>query len=444
MPDTAQAPDPTLESYQKLFDPAEYGVIPSVPVYKEHVRKLANGHELKITKKELERIAALKNAKEKTTLSLAPLGPGHTKDDAPEEAQPPVWGYQRNWRVVYDRRQGKWVLLTDWYIKRRIHRADGKIVDGVAYAKTFPRRSVEIWPDDLDIDWTALLRVTPELDMGQIDYSAGPGVVRYQRSRSGKKFRYHEESSMADDTQDPTVPPTDAVPATDEPLDEDHAEAAEKYAKHVFGMPHHHVRKLMHHLHRIRYGKDYPEGADDDGDADDAPAIDEQPQEPVQYAAGPGVGSATDAFTPELVGKEKERMQKAQADIQKSRYQRELDEMKQQLATERNARLAMEKRERIARYERDLSQLLAEGYSFDLAEEVAEVSDFDQAKFDKHKSRIKTRYQKAPVAMPGVPGLDSAPTNGRQPTQQQMKDAVRLATRKNVDFDDALKEIMGS
>jgi hypothetical protein len=177
-----------------------------------------------------------------------------------------------------------------------------------------------------------------------------------------------------------------------------------------------------------------------------------------QYQAGPGFPAANNtgvpamptngttnqskpatapAEKPDKPDDDKDRMQRAQSDIEKSRYQRENEQLQARLAT-------LERESRVARYERDLGHLVSMGYQLDMSEELKDAENLDAAGFERHKERIKKRYQRAPV---GGSFIDVTSTNGAPTadlTKEQYQRAVSLVSRKGITLEDAYKQVRES
>ncbi len=150
--------------------------------FTEHEIKNKKGEVVrKVTKDDLERFARTGNEKAKAG-ALSPLGAGHTFDDIydangqlvkkfPEEDQPQPIGYLHRYSVEFNPATGKHSLYVDEYVERRITLKDGTVVDGRQYAATFPRRSAEVYHSEGWLDWLAILRRAPRLDLALNAYA---------------------------------------------------------------------------------------------------------------------------------------------------------------------------------------------------------------------------------------------------------------------------------
>ncbi len=225
----------------QLPDPRYFVRKPGVVVFDAHEERNKAGKLIrKFSKKDLEKIAAQCNKRDATG-QLSPLALGHTDpDEKDEEKQPPGVGYARGYAVAYSPRLKKWVIQTSFYIRKEAY----------PKAKTFPRVSIELWPGkEPIIDPIALLRRTPQRDLGQWTYQKGdpraPLGVSSHYSRAGKPvLRYSMESQpMAganpwDDTAaEPAMPEEGIDNPTGEPGSAPTPEEHETYARHCASHP---------------------------------------------------------------------------------------------------------------------------------------------------------------------------------------------------------------
>jgi hypothetical protein len=144
----------------------------------------------RFSRKELKEIAARCNARTRTG-ALTPLSLGHTDPDQPDEAkQPRLVGYAKNFKVRKQskRRGGKWVLCADFFVKQA----------HLEEARTFPRVSIELWPEDKVIDPIALLRRTPQRDLAQwVSYSKKQQQQQQQQRQQPEEKKKRSESQAA-------------------------------------------------------------------------------------------------------------------------------------------------------------------------------------------------------------------------------------------------------
>lgn len=248
----APTADPTARALGMFKDASRWRlpdgkstVVPGVPCFDEHSeqderktitdaagKEVPNPNFGKVVRQfdanKLQVIASNCNRRYQTTGDACPVTLGHTRPGEPEKNQPEICGYALNFRLGRYGPSQRLAIIADFYILP-------------AYWVEFlkhPRRSVELFPRDQVFDPIAVLKRTPERDLGLItDYAGTDGasttpaiqhaaafrqVVRYQRSAglSGESIRYSFSEH-------------DGVPAMDE------QKAAEEFAKKVIAcVPH--------------------------------------------------------------------------------------------------------------------------------------------------------------------------------------------------------------
>lgn len=420
----------------RLLHSGNYVCRPRVEGFTEHELKSKDGKVIrKVTRADLEQIAKVNNQKAANG-ALTPIGPGHTFDDTydakgqlvskfPEEKQPKPFGYLYNYRVELNPHTNKYSLIHDEYIQRLVLDPEtGKMVDGMQYSATFPRRSAEVYHNEHWMDWMAAIRRAPRLDLGLSLYAKhDPDHALYSRAQDGKdapvlvmardKTRYSFDTGgdeMADPAapgsapkEDPTKPPTADGPPSTEPakqpgsgLEGLHAEAAERYAHHASGMHPSRFKKLMGHLHQ-RYAAEL--GMDGDMNTEYAMP---GPSNVMPAAGGAAPSGATPPASPPKT--EPTRMQQDQANIEHARYERELAEIKAGLAEERAARAKAEAEALHSNYERQLLQMVYEGYEIDAAKELEFCTKrkYSREQFDDHVGILR-RMPHAPISHSPLP-----------------------------------------
>lgn len=163
-----------------------YEPLPRFAILDEHTFSNKKKAE-RFDKARLERLAAKLNRRASELDDLVPIIVGHTTDDDAEDDQPPIVGYGSDYRVERLGRSDKWALTAcPWAAKG--HKAT---------FQKFPRRSVELWVDEVngdDIDPIALLgATTPRRTLG---------VHLFSRKTAGIHYARTCEDSMNDDELD--------------------------------------------------------------------------------------------------------------------------------------------------------------------------------------------------------------------------------------------------
>ncbi len=323
------AADPTLKILRDLENPHLYLKVSGVPVFDEHEEpyfdaeigpdgkpvKDKDGNPkgkwkvLKFHKPELEYIAHHNNERTRNTGSMAAITLGHTLSKASEQDQPKPVGYVKDYQVGHFGPNKKLGLLANFYIKQE--HADE--------ARTYPHRSIELYPTDFLIDPVSLLRRTPQRDLGVLTFNRRNAISRNltpYRPKSDTVLQYERRTGrllyvLPEEGNPMPDEPMDKPPMGDEPpmakpapapmpeeeedeLPEEHKDMAQRYAKHLFGgIPHQHLPKLMGHLHK-KYGKEA--------------GCEEMGEKPAKYDAdgggmgGGGAPSGTNTFVPDMEG----------------------------------------------------------------------------------------------------------------------------------------------
>lgn len=407
--------DSATESLNAILEGVKdgsYVLIPDVPIFDAHdefdysgnQKTNANWGKLirRFDKARLQAIADKCNGRQESTGDLAPFGPGHTIPNqydakgimvrpAKEEDQPPIWGYLADYRVGPFGPERKTGLLINLYAKAE-HAEKVK--------KEFPRRSIELYPKDNTIDWLAVLRRSPQRDLGLLAYSKSAhaaGVTRWcpweQETRvyavgqkamaacysADGKLRYSMENSIMSDEKidDPTLQPNADVPA-DDSLSPEEARTAERFMKHYQNK--HPMLQYM-----CKYGADG--GMQMPSPTNMAPPAPMTPL-PDAAAGAPPIGAPPGGPSDEK--KDKERMSKESDAIRYSRLEAEVKQLRAERDTETQ-------RYQRAQCERDVIQLEGEGYELDRADEVAELLSRTPEQRKTYIARLKKRYQRAPV-----------------------------------------------
>lgn len=191
MPEQAASPSYASRAIDKIKKSGQYVLLAGVPIFDQHEQYDAQGNLVnRVDRAKLLDIAKKGNDREKRTGDLAPIGLGHTKPlPAPETEQPPIVGYACNYQVTADQ-DGKPILTTDWWIKK----------DQIQALDQYPRRSVELWKKRGDIDWIALLKRSPERDLGLMlpDVNETNALPRYLRPKAEGPVVAYERHDRGD------------------------------------------------------------------------------------------------------------------------------------------------------------------------------------------------------------------------------------------------------
>jgi hypothetical protein len=225
--------DTASQSLATILQGDGYECLPNMPVFDEHDEGDAARN---FDRKKLEVIAKVCNQRARSSGDLSPFGPGHTVDDvwefdnkgkrvrllykARELDQPPIWGFFTNYRVGRFGPDNKLGILADAYVKKQIKTPEGVISGREAFSQ-FPRRSIELWLKDNFIDWIALLRRTPQRDLG---------LTVFSRVSLAGKYRYEKGIDVDSDLDNDGKPDNNPVADPDKdapPPDDDNGDGVD-------------------------------------------------------------------------------------------------------------------------------------------------------------------------------------------------------------------------
>jgi hypothetical protein len=408
---------------KSVLPPGEYIDKTDVFVLDPHTLKNGSGEALlSVTEKMLSKIAANQNKRIAETGDATPLVIGHTKDDAHEHEQPEVVGYATDWKVKKFFKTGKSALACTFHIFK-------KSVDKV---RKFPRRSVELWLDSLTIDPISLLgATTPERDLGLLKLSkGGSGKIVASMDDSG-------ELSVDENTQQIVDAVLEAIKSTDvwqymsQKMSEEGAQ-----------------------------GGDSPSGAGDMNPMGD-PGMDGPPEgefDPASEALG-GEGPPPGGVPPEMPeggmeDDEEQPLKMSAATASGTNTFAPGDDLRHKFSKVNFAKMARENEEMkgalnnlIVRYrrserEKDLIQLESEGYMLDRGEELALCDNLTDEQFKSHLTRVRHRYQKAPVG--SMPYFEQTARTNHGRTSHDAEAAATYALNNNCSYEDALAKLSSS
>ena len=387
------------EYYEPVFNDNGQPVI-DPETKKQKVRKV----DWDIDKQELERIAAINNARNEAG-DFSPLSIGHTDPRNPDEtAQPEIVGAALDYHVAWDEPHKKWMLRTNYYIRKEDYEK----------AKTYPYTSIELHPSDKAIHPISLIRRAPQRNLGAWIFSrdgrrAKQAISQFDSAtgKHGMVLRYqmvepHQEESSVTDTN--VMPPPEVTPEEQE----------HQYMRHVAM---HHAAIAAHPGHAV-FTQKYGGGQHTNGGENpEAPPIGqpnanpsappEPPKEPdpIQNAKEtpmPKESELKSINTGDHDAADKLRMQREQDAIRFSRVEKELAETKALLAETVQALKTRDQEATLkfarAESENVAKQLIYEGYEIDLAEEVTRMTPMSAEDRQKHADYIRRYHRQTPVA----------------------------------------------
>lgn len=353
-------------------DPSLWDIRRGVVVFREHYRpekqvKDGKGAVVKTVPArdfKLEDLQTIvKNCNDRDRIGLpAAVTIGHTTDENDEGKQPDIVGYDRNFRVEWSERLGKYVIEADRYFHRE--RAEE--------AEQYPRTSVEHWINQDFFDPIAIVKRTPKLDIPQ---------WHYLRRRHGDVVRYTmEDDAMPDPTQAPDAktPSGDLKELVMQCLKECMADPAfrQQYSQPSDKVDPEKAKKIL-----------------EDDSAQGHPLTEKQ-----KGMFGAAAGRAEKNAMSQT--NDAERFASEAERIRYTRQQEQIDSQGKELA-------ALKERHRREKAEATVKQLLYEGYDFGgtTAEDrtkrteraVQKFMRLDDAEAREYEAEIRECYQKAPV-----------------------------------------------
>lgn len=416
-------------------DSSAWTVTRDVAVFDEHQDRSKDGKLVrKFTRKDLVAIAENCNRREAKG-QLCPLSIGHTQDDAPETQQPELVGYARNFRVKYDEALGRYTIRADYYLK----------ADKAKEAATYPRTSVEYWPDDKVFDPIALIRRTPRRDLGQWTYGR-PLARKHSKLRP---VRYAMgETDMAEEREDerdgkpgdPTQEPSDKddVDRDDDSEGDQEVEGPEGVDPEM----HAKVMKCVRHgyprLDEIHkgYAEKYAEGE---------PGDDEITSVPGENNGLPGKKKKNSDDEDEDTDLGAERMSKSngtRAADDPLHYRR--IEVENTKLRKENEKLIRENRhaDRLA----TLEKFARSGVILDIPTEFDDWKDAEETAWKRQCSRYAKNYEKDPTGGMDIqlPRGDNPTEFGEEPTQAQADTALKYMRSNGLTGPNAFKEALAA
>lgn len=438
--------DPAVQALNNFNDPNLWVRRDHVPIFDRHVEHSKDGkvaHDFDEAK--LRDIAERSNRREQNTGDACPITIGHTRPGKGEQEQPPVVGYARNFRVGRFGPRQKLAILATFYFKKNKYKE----------AMTYPRRSVELWPGSWEIDPIALLRRTPQRDLGLL---TDESVERYYRENSQEPVAYarkfasgrvrliysmdQEEQDMDEHDQAPANAGVPSDPNSDELSPED-AGKAMQYMKHY--EKHHPVMKHM----CAQYAKEQGGMAADPnlkggGGMDVTPKkYDASASTFVPSGGGAGDAAAKPAPAPMPPAKEDDamRMQREEQAIMYARQQMEIAQSQEKIEALEKALDAERKERKKARAEQVVIQMQAEGFDIDRGSEVNHLADLDETKWDERKAYVRRYHKNTRYGAPiGRPVETAVNVDGpKRYSHETVGRAVRLVEEKKIEYPEALK-----
>lgn len=149
---------------------------------------------------------------------------------------------------------------------------------------------------------------------------------------------------------------------------------------------------------------------------------------------------------PEPVRERMARINRVQCGQEVERYRRQTETLSKQLEQAQTRIAQLERYARTASRERDLTGLMAEGYEFDLAEELADVADLPEKPYLRHLEKIRTRYSRSAEGQPFVPVAGDSEIEPKNPkgdvSPEEMSQVIRYAQKNKLHGLDGFQEAL--
>jgi hypothetical protein len=392
-----------------------------VAILDTHTMKHPTTHkEIVVDRAFLQRIADRNNKRIHDTGDEIPVCIGHTKEDDKETDGPPLVALARDFYVAPLYRSGRYGLWCKWRVRK------GKKEKLIEY----PRRSVELWLDDLSIDPIAILGATaPDRDLGLIRLSKDP-------SREHVTLNMQQYQNEKDNSMDPT-------------------QQAETELSLIRETPE--WKFLQQLMQEIMAGEEGGEGEpppEMPANANEPPIPDQPSEEPEEPegppdSGGPPVAKKEAEFDEPELPEKKAAMASGTNTAGPYQFSKKTqmslqDEVAELRASNRALLVHFCRNSRAA----DLAKLQGEGIDLDVDEELAIVAPEDgepmsDAQYVNYRERIVKRYSRTPVGAHRV-----IPAAGQRPvtSQEAAKEAVRRCQMKRKfnegDYEEELASVL--
>ena len=169
-----------MRNIKSHFPSDRYELIPRVAIFSTHKAR-KNGVDVEVTRKDLEDIATTHNGMWERTANTAPFAYGHTRDNAPEDTQPSIYGNAVG--LFIDREPGdpgvEYLFCTWAFPKAKI----SMLEQFVSLSPEYHPRKKLLWPI------SALKTSPPELPLPPIPKPCGKsGVFCY--AAEDRRYRF--------------------------------------------------------------------------------------------------------------------------------------------------------------------------------------------------------------------------------------------------------------
>lgn len=414
-----------VEQSKKRFPAERFRHLAGVVVFAEHKTQLRDGRPVEYTEEVLRRVAANCNRRIAQSGNWAAVCIGHTEAKEPPK---PLIGFAGPFRV--SRQDGRAVLEAELWI----------FEDQVDQLRYYPRPSPEVWiptdgfdPDRIFLDPIAFLGAdTPRLDLGMTFLYAAQAAEGWQCEKYVASF---------------PGPGSGAVPAlgeTDSQKNQTVFESKTSYRKgpETMALSPEDIQAILKAIEAT----DWYQWIRQQMAANQKPAESTSAEPPQHQPPAPSAEGKKETYTADEQDKtappptppEEDKTQKDKEDYwgpgcKKSEYRREEDlhlqkelyQLRQQLAEERALRMNTDRRRRL--------EQLARYYALDVDEEMelCQYGRMDDPAFQKHLERIEKYYRPLPAdaQLPVWAEADSGAAGPASRELYQRKKQEELSTK---------------
>jgi len=396
---------------------------------------------------DLIEIARNSQARIDDTGDACPLTLGHTPKRGENKPQPQIVGDARNFRVgQFGKTKPRACIFADFNI-------EAKHADTVR--EQYPRRSIELWPNDRVIDPIALLgATTPQRDLGLLKFNRhSDDSIHYSRERDGEPIRHEMRDGAMFGMEDfmSLFMETPVGKYLQNKMEEDMQAGA------AASVNAEQVNKDAEELNAEAEGKDI----DGDGDLDtlgtdegDNLHDDDAPPDVDAEAGDDESPFPPDESNDPKKKKEPVKMAKQEKSEATEKIRMERDslaikfaKLEERLKVTESKLEAAEKKAAKAERERAFAQLESEGLDFERAEEMAYCEDMSAEQFAKHCDHMKKRYQRATPGRGRPLETRQIGDGGGEPRKKviasgdELEQVHKFARDKGIKFDEALKQL---
>jgi hypothetical protein len=350
---------------QMRYAEDDFVVDPHVAIFDAHDGN-EEGYDINFDANVLKTICANTNKRINDTGDMSPIYAGHIEDELPESEQGELLGFATNFHMgtIGDVDPRPCIFADFKWLKTKYEKA-----------KEYPRRSIELWLDDMVVDCVASLKRRPQRNLGLL----------FKKNNSKAKYRRILEKEHMGEIHTPDT----ALPEPQAPND---------WTKLVRDEVVKYVGEYMKANFPVDMEKEEEEEEENESEVESVNIEVEQGEDEEE---------------------EEGEMEPAKLKAQRNQSRRNYKKLLTAHKALEDKVLKLEKAARLAERKADLLELEASGIAFDIGEELSYVEDLDAVKYQKYLGKIKKNFMKAPIGVkieqakveaPGIATPDSVYT----------------------------------